>query len=175
MIYFTADLHLGHANVIRFCNRPFQSVEEMDEALIAYWNAVVKNNDDIYILGDLFYRNAIPAEETLKKLKGRKHLILGNHDKSWTAAIDLPRYFAEVTNLLTYKRDGVKYTLCHYAMLSWEGRGHGGYMIHGHNHNNPLDYTDKYLLNAGVDINSFKPVTLDELIRNNESFKEKQS
>jgi calcineurin-like phosphoesterase family protein len=142
MIYFTADLHFGHANIIRFCNRPFQSAQEMDETLIANWNAVVKGNDDVYILGDLFYRNVTPAEDTLKRLKGRKHLILGNHDKRLTATVDFTRYFAEVTNLLTYKRDGVKYTLCHYPMLSWDGRGHGGYMIHGHNHNNPLCYND---------------------------------
>lgn len=172
MIYFTADLHLGHYNVIRFCNRPFETVAEMDDVLITNWNAVVNRNDDVYILGDLFYRNEIPAEETLERLKGKKHLILGNHDKRWVKDVDRPRYFAEVTNLLTYKRDGVKYTLCHYPMLSWEGRGRGGYMIHGHNHNNPLDYSDQYLLNAGVDVNDFRPVTLNELIENNERFKQ---
>jgi calcineurin-like phosphoesterase family protein len=175
MIYFTADLHFGHANLIQFCNRPFQSAEEMDEALVDNWNSVVKGNDDIYILGDLFYRNVTPAEDTLKRLKGRKHLILGNHDKRWIGTADLPRYFVEVTNLLTYKRDGVKYTLCHYPMLSWEGHGHGGYMIHGHTHNNPIGYSDPFLLNAGVEINGYKPVTLDELIQNNERFKTEQS
>jgi calcineurin-like phosphoesterase family protein len=60
-------------------------------------------------------------------------------------------------------------------MLSWEGRGRGGYMVHGHNHNNPLGYADPYLLNAGVEINGYKPVTLDELVRNNERFKAEQS
>jgi calcineurin-like phosphoesterase family protein len=175
MIYFTADLHLGHANVIRFCNRPFASAGEMDEALIANWNETIKGNDDVYILGDLFYRNETPAEKTLKRLKGRKHLILGNHDKRWVRGIDLTKYFAEVTNLLMYKRDGVKYTLCHYPMLSWEGRGRGGDMIHRHIHNNPLGCADPFLLNAGVEINGYKPVTLDELIANNERFRAGQS
>jgi calcineurin-like phosphoesterase family protein len=175
MIYFTADLHIGHANIIRFCKRPFQSVDEMDGALIDSWNSVVRGNDDIYILGDLFYRNAVPAEETLRQLKGRKHLILGNHDKRWINTVDLARYFTEVTNLLTYKRDGVKHTLCHYPMLSWEGRDHGGYMIHGHTHNSRLEYTDPYLLNAGVDINGYKPATFDELVKNNEKFRAGQS
>ena len=171
MTYFTADLHLGHDNVIRFCNRPFETVLEMDEVLIANWNAVIKGNDDIYILGDLFYRNKESAEEAIKRLKGKKHLILGNHDKRWTKTVDLSKYFVEITNFLTYKCDGVKYTLCHYPMLSWPGRGNGGYMIHGHNHNNPLDYTDQYLLNAGVDINDYKPATFNELIQNNERYK----
>ncbi|GHU75558.1 hydrolase [Clostridia bacterium] len=170
MIYFTADLHFGHTNIIRFCNRPFQSVAEMNSVLIDNWNAVVCNNDDIYILGDLFYRNDESAEKTLKRLNGIKHLVLGNHDKRWVNTVELSKYFALVTNLLTYKLDGVKYTLCHYPMLSWEGCGHGGYMIHGHTHNHHLGYTDQYLLNAGVDINGYIPVTLNELIRNNERF-----
>lgn len=174
MIYFTADLHLGHANVIRFCNRPFTDVEEMDEALIANWNATVTGKDDVYILGDLFYRNSVPADETLHRLRGRKHLILGNHDKRWINTVDLPRYFADVTNLLTYKRDGVKYTLCHYPMLSWEGRGRGGYMIHGHIHNNKPEIDNDYLLNAGVEVNGYAPVPFDELVTNNARFKAEQ-
>lgn len=57
MIYFTSDLHLGHANVIRHCNRPFSSAEELDEVLIQNWNSRVTNNDTVYILGDLMFRN----------------------------------------------------------------------------------------------------------------------
>jgi len=81
MTYFTADQHFGHANIIKLCNRPFSDVQEMDEALITNWNRRVTNGDTIYIIGDLFFRNSVPAEEYLKRLKGRKHLILGNHDK----------------------------------------------------------------------------------------------
>jgi len=169
--YFTADLHLGHENIIRYCNRPFANVEEMDESLLAKWNEAVKENDVVYILGDLFYRNSVPAEQTLKAMKGKKHLILGNHDKGWVKGVDLSKYFVETSNLLTYKLDGVKYTLCHYPMLSWEGRGNGGYMIHGHVHNNRLEWNNDYLLNAGVDVNNFKPVTLEELVANNAVFR----
>jgi calcineurin-like phosphoesterase family protein len=175
-VYYTADLHLGHANVIRFCDRPFGSVEEMDEALIENWNAVVRGNDDVYVLGDFFYRNAEPAEPTIRRLKGRKHLILGNHDKKWIRGVDLARLFVEVTNMLAYKLDGVKYTLCHYPMLSWDGRGRsGGYMIHGHSHNSPVQYIDDHLLNAGVDINGYRPVTFDELVQNNMEFRERNA
>lgn len=55
MIYFTADTHFGHENVIRFCDRPFSSANEMDEAMIANWNARVRGNDTVYILGDMFF------------------------------------------------------------------------------------------------------------------------
>jgi calcineurin-like phosphoesterase family protein len=176
IVYYTADLHLGHANVIRFCGRPYLSVQEMDEALIENWNAVVRANDDVYILGDFFYRNEEPAEQTLKRLKGKKHLILGNHDKKWVRGVDLARHFVEVTNMLAYKVDGVKYTLCHYPMLSWDGRGRGGgYMIHGHTHNSTLQYVDDHLLNAGVDINGYRPVAFDELVQNNMEFRERSA
>ena len=70
MNYFTSDLHLGHRNIIRLCNRPFATIEEMDETLIRNWNAKVTNGDTVYILGDLLFRNEKPAEEYLKQLKG---------------------------------------------------------------------------------------------------------
>lgn len=89
MIFFTSDLHLGHANVICHCNRPFASVEEMDETLIRNWNQRVKTNDTVYVLGDLMFRNQKPPEEYLDRLKGRKHLITGNHDRDWEKNVSL--------------------------------------------------------------------------------------
>ena len=78
MIYFTADTHFDHANIIHFCNRPFATVEEMNETLIANWNRKVHGNDTVYILGDMFFRTSDP-ESILRQLKGQKHLITGNH------------------------------------------------------------------------------------------------
>ena len=81
-IFFTADLHFGHTNVIRMCDRPFQSIEEMDEMLIANWNQTVKRNDEIYIIGDLMLKgSADVAHSYLSRLNGRKYFIAGNHDK----------------------------------------------------------------------------------------------
>ena len=80
MEYFTSDLHFGHANIIELCHRPFTTVEEMDAALIANWNRRVTDRDTVYITGDLCFRTADPLRY-LTKLKGKKHLILGNHDK----------------------------------------------------------------------------------------------
>ena len=81
MNYFTSDLHLGHRNIIRLCNRPFATIEEMDETLIRNWNAKVTNGDTVYILGDLLFRNEKPAEEYLKQLKGKKHPIIVNEGR----------------------------------------------------------------------------------------------
>lgn len=79
MIYYTADPHLGHENVIKFSNRPFAGVEEMDKTIIANWRAVVQPGDDIYVLGDLIFKSADP-EKYLKQLTGKIHLIRGNHN-----------------------------------------------------------------------------------------------
>ena len=99
MIYFTADTHFGHYNVIRFCDRPFASAEEMDEAMIQNWNDRVTGNDTVYILGDMFFRST-NAEGILKRLKGKKRLIVGNHDGSWMTKFDYARYFFSVDRFL---------------------------------------------------------------------------
>lgn len=118
MIYFTADTHFGHDNVIRFCNRPFSCAAEMDEALIANWNGRVKGNDTVYILGDMFFRST-NFEEILKRLKGRKRLIVGNHDGSWMTKADISRYFASIDKFLETTDGQHALTLCHYPMLTW--------------------------------------------------------
>ena len=119
MIYFTADTHFGHYNVIRFCDRPFASAEEMDKAMIQNWNDRVTGNDTVYILGDMFFRST-NAEGILKRLKGKKRLIVGNHDGSWMTKFDYARYFASVDKFLETSDGKRSLTLCHYPMLSWK-------------------------------------------------------
>ena len=181
MIYYTADLHLGHENVIRHCARPFSSAEEMDETLVRHWNARVHRNDTIYIVGDFFFRNRKPAEEYLDALKGKKHLIIGNHDLSWMRKAPSPdywmKYFESVSPMSSIRDSGALVTLCHYPMLSWKHQSRS-FMIHGHIHaNTDMDFwpcikARDNLLNAGVDVNGFTPVTFEELMENNRRFKE---
>ena len=80
-VFFTSDTHFGHAAVIRSCERPFASAQEMDEALIARWNAVVAPGDAVYHLGDFCYRSDREAPYYLDRLHGKIHLIEGNHDR----------------------------------------------------------------------------------------------
>lgn len=134
MTYFTVDLHLGHENTIRFCARPFSSHEEMDAALIDNWNSRVTAKDDVYILGDMFYRT-VDVADVLSCLSGRKHLIVGNHDHTWMRRVQLDKYFTEVRDLIVLKEGGRVMTLCHYPMLSWPHMFHGSYCIFGHIHN----------------------------------------
>ena len=178
MIYYTSDLHLGHENVIRHCSRPFVSADEMDAVLISKWNEKVHPTDTVYIIGDFLFRSKRPAEEYLAILKGKKHLIVGNHDKYWMEKVDLEAWFESVSPMLFVNDHGQTATLCHYPMMSWPGMSRGGYMIYGHIHNNtdadywPLIASRDLMLNAGVDVNGFAPVTLEELIVNNRQFKE---
>lgn len=178
MIYYTSDLHLGHANVIHHCNRPFETVDDMDVALIANWNKRIQAEDTVYIVGDLFFRNKLAAGDYLKKLNGNKILIVGNHDHTWMSQVNLDRAFASVVNLMTIKDGETSVVLCHYPMLSWRGSSRGSLMVHGHIHNNtnadywPYLQSHTNILNAGVDVNNYMPVTLDELIANNAHFKE---
>ena len=177
MIFFTADLHLGHKNIIKHCDRQFSSVNEMDEHLITVWNSHVQPDDSVYIIGDFIFRSTVSPTNYLSRLNGKKHLLLGNHDTNWIKKVDLTKHFATVDRFLEISDGQHHITLCHYPLMSWNRMSKGGYMIHGHIHNNrnafyfPMLKQMPNLLNAGVDINEFSPVTLDELVKNNEIFK----
>ena len=179
MTYFTSDQHFGHFNIIRLCHRPFASADEMDEVMVAKWNAKVKAADTIYVLGDLFFRSA-NVEPILKRLNGRKHLVLGNHDHSWTGRVRLGDYFESVQTMKEIDVCGAPATLCHYPMLSYP-QARRGYMIYGHIHNNtgddywPLIMRRPRMLNAGVDVNGFEPVTFEELVTNNAKFRQRHA
>ena len=177
MVYYTADLHIGHANIIKMCSRPFSDIEEMNEVLIYNWNDSVTNADTVYIVGDLFFRNAVSAGKYLDRLKGRKHLIIGNHDKTWMQNTDVGKYFESVSHMEVINDGKRKITLCHYPLMTWDAMNRTGCMIHGHIHNNrngdywPLLQKQDNALNAGVDVNAFRPVTFEELVENNQKFK----
>ena len=176
MIYYIADPHFGHSNILKMCSRPFASIQEMNEAMIAAWNERVTGRDTVYIIGDLLFRCADP-ESILRRLKGRKHLIVGNHDSSWMCEVDTSKYFVSVNDLLVTTDGTRQLTLCHYPLLTWKHQKKS-YMIHGHIHANtdtdffPLIAARERMLNAGADINGFIPVTFEELVENNRRFKE---
>ena len=81
MIYYIADMHFGHKNVLRFDNRPFADTELMDEVLIHNWNKRVTDEDTVYVLGDAFWKNEESSVKIIQRLNGHKHLIRGNHDR----------------------------------------------------------------------------------------------
>ncbi len=179
MNLYTSDLHLGHANVIKHDNRPFHDVEEMDKTLIELWNARVSKDDHVYIVGDLIFRSDKDPVWYLDKLKGHKHLIIGNHDEKLLKhekAIEAIDYFDSIDKIKDINDDGKRIVLCHYPMIEWNAYYHGSWHIYGHIHNRrneayePMKKKD-HALNAGCMINNYMPVSFEELIRNNEIFK----
>lgn len=166
MIYFTSDLHLGHENVLRFNNRPFDSVEEMNHTLIENYNSVVGAEDTVYILGDLAYRIPLTeANELIACLNGRKHLLKGNHDKNYDTGL-----FEEIVDYKQIHDYDRHFILMHYPMLSWAKMRVGSIMLHGHMHNIGADYNvecrDNNILrfDVGVDANGFYPVAITDII-----------
>ena len=175
MIFYTADTHFGHQNIIRFCDRPYETIESMDRDLIERWNSKVTGSDTVYVLGDMFFRAENPGE-ILSSLKGKKHLIVGNHDGSWMSKVDLGSYFKSVSLMEEISGGSVGITLCHYPLLTWK-HAKRTYMIHGHIHRDtrmdfwPMLAANEHILNAGVDINNYEPVSFEELLLNNTNFK----
>ncbi len=173
MIFFISDTHIGHAAIIHLCNRPFESVEEMDETLVSNWNSRVGNGDTVYFLGDLFFKaSADHVREVLASLKGKKHLIIGNHDHSWMTPELLKEHFLTVDHILNVSTCGHNLFMCHYPIVDW-GSSTKLWQIHGHIHGNrnqdywPLLQKRERMLNASVEINGYVPVTFDELVENN--------
>lgn len=172
MRYYIADLHLGHANIIKLCYRPFTSVEEMNQTLIDNWNSVVTDKDEVFILGDFCFRSQKNPVSFLKQLNGTKYLIKGNHDK---VNDEMRKEFAWVRDYAEISDNGHMLILCHYPMAEWNGFYRDTIHLYGHIHNsiNATYHFMKSLPNAynvGADILDFTPRTLDEVIRYNRNF-----
>lgn len=172
-VRLTSDLHLNHANIISFTERPFDSVEEMNKALLDNFNNVLGVDDTLYILGDVAMGRdkSQTAASFLRQLKCKDvHLIQGNHDpKEHQYMLDAG--FKSVSDYLEIPVSSkVGAVLSHYPMLSWNGSCRGHLMLHGHIHSQGSSYNETNRENAirrydvGVDANDFCPVSLDEIV-----------
>jgi len=133
--YFIADLHLGHANCLRFDHRPWDTVEEMDMEIIRRWNRKVRKEDHVYVLGDFAYKNKTAISEYMGQMNGFIHLIRGNHDKRSEAYEGCFREVEDYKEMVVMA-DGVKcqLVLSHYFIPFYNGHRHMAFMLHGHTH-----------------------------------------
>jgi calcineurin-like phosphoesterase family protein len=149
--WVTSDLHLGHYNIIEYCNRPFKSLEEMDEVLIRNWNNWILPRDKVFYLGDLARRN---QGQYLSRLKGRIVRVNGNHDG------------APGHRWLIVKGYDVAAALIHNPADAYEITEPYDWLVHGHVHNNaPFLDVERRRINVSVDVTDFKPVPLDYVLR----------
>jgi calcineurin-like phosphoesterase family protein len=157
-LWFTADTHFGHRNIIDMCSRPFADAEEMDERLILNWNKRVQPRDHVWFLGDFaLHKNRVRLAEIFGRLNGVKNLIRGNHDGN--RIMELGWEQAKDMHMLSL--DGSKVILCHYGLRSWASMYHGSYHLYGHSHGN-LPSVGRSL-DVGVDCWDYAPVSFEEI------------
>ena len=162
--YVIADTHFGHQNIIKYCNRPFRDVEEMDAKLIEFWNSIVHPDDFVYVLGDFtLSRRMVVIQSLVTKLTGKKILIMGNHDSR------KPKDYVECGfNVATRKPMMVEpgVILMHepFADVSYVAPNHLYFYGHVHNHKTQMDdYKNCRCVSA--ERIGYKPIDLDECIK----------
>ena len=181
-IFVTSDTHFFHENIIKYCNRPFENVEEMNTILIQNWNKVVSSEDDIYIIGDFALIKGENHNEKLNRLfnlsnqlNGKKHLIIGNHD--YFEIVDYLKVGFEdvIQGFIDVLLNNHWFTFCHYQMTSWNNSHRGSMHLFGHEHWRQ-QYEPKHSIyeemhwserkfNVCVDANRFTPVNVNDIIR----------
>lgn len=178
-IWFTSDLHFGHKNIIKFCNRPWETTEEMDEALIANWNSVVGEKDIVFDLGDFAFATNSRWKDILQRLNGKHYLILGNHDITRWPGDKTMETFDRVEHQMIIYIDNRCIYLNHYPYLcyggSYRGPDHAVWQLHGHVHTCPnssgaddkrMIYKFPYQYDVGVDNNNYIPVSWNQVKEN---------
>ncbi len=178
MIYFSADHHFGHVNIIGYCNRRFSSIEEMDKNLIDIWNATVKLEDIVYYLGD-FHLGKNP-QNYFATLNGTIAILDDNthHDKYWlnsrTYGTKSDGYSTRsgaveyLPPLYTFVPHDVPITLCHFPMESWNRSHYNSWHLHGHIHLLGDSFRKKKMLDVGIDnanalLGEYRPFSLTEV------------
>ena len=172
--FFTSDTHFNHANIIKFCNRPFKDVEQMNDVMIANWNSVIGKDDTVFHLGDFCLGGAAEWTKILDRLNGKIYLIMGNHDLKNIRQGFISR-FEHVAMQMLIEIGKKRIYLCHYPFLCFEGSYKDDvWQLFGHVHtrrsNSGIDagrlqylYPTQY--DVGVDNNNFTPVSFGQVKR----------
>lgn len=170
-VFFTSDTHFNHSNIIRFCDRPFADVEEMNETIIANWNRVVGEEDILFHLGDFCLGGVTEWNRFLDRLHGHIYLILGNHDLRNMRPALMER-FEQVSMGMCIEVEKQKIYLNHYPFLCFDGGYSNVWQLFGHVHtrvNNTgleagrLQYLYSTQYDVGVDNNDFTPLSFAQV------------
>lgn len=159
--FVTSDTHFGHTNIIKYCKRPFASVEEMDEEIIRRWNAIIKPEDHVFHLGDFAMTNNMDRlEGWFKRLNGIKRLVRGNHDSPHCC--QLPWHL--IDDYVEWSVGKKKIVMFHYPIGSWHGVARGSIHLHGHSHGSYLNDSDT-CIDVGVDSWNYAPVHINAILK----------
>jgi len=195
MYFFTSDFHLGHANILKLCDRPFANITEHDNTIIERNNEIVTDSDKVFDLGDIGFRcSPWYVAECLKKMNGKRIIFLGNHDKPLRQAYqrgllrDLIRnrkieiiggdtaiddHKLSIFKMLEIDRQKI---FCgHYALRTWPNAFRGAWHLYGHSHGNLAEPFYRSF-DVGVDGNNYYPWRLvnikNRMARIDSGFKE---
>lgn len=157
MIWFTSDTHFCHSNIIKYSNRPFQNVVDMNVALIVNWNERVGTDDLIYHLGDFGFGKLNILQDIFDGLNGKKRLILGNHDK---VARQL-KGWEYINHYDEINIEDQHIVLFHYAQRVWNRSHYGSIALFGHSHG--LMPGNSQSLDVGVDCWNYCPINFVEI------------
>lgn len=170
MIYFTSDFHFGHNKDFIYEKRGFSSIQEHDATLLHNFNEVLTEEDELYILGDVFLDDNEHGMDCLRQLKGQKHLIRGNHDTNARCELMKDEVIDEgYATILNYKK--LHFYLSHYPSMTSnydDGKHLAQRVINlsGHTHFTEKFYEgNPYIYNVGVDAHACKPVSIEEIIQ----------
>lgn len=175
-IFFTSDTHFGHANIIKFCKRPFLNVDDMNEALVENWNKVVTEDGIVFHLGDFAFGGSNVWNEIIPRLNGQIYLILGNHDRK-NIRQGFMKHFVTVVPQLQITIEGRSIYLNHYPFLcyggSWRSEKDAVWQLFGHVHSGPnqdkgrdnsrLSVLFPTQYDVGVDNNDYAPISYMEV------------
>ncbi len=165
-IWIISDTHLNHENMLKFKRddgtlvRDFHDVHHMNEIIIQNWNKLVKPQDKIYHLGDVYMGSQQDADRLLSRLNGKKRLIVGNHDCIYGKGNILQKYFQKIYMWRVFREFNM--TLTHVPIHESSFRG-GDYNVHGHIHYKDSP-SDKHI-NVCVEKTDYMPVNIEDVIR----------
>lgn len=159
--WFTADFHLGHSNIIRYCGRPFRATAEMDEAILDRLNASVKERDSLYYLGDFCLGSSERARAYRKRIRCKNvYFVEGNHDASTRKIQEEFRWWKQLAEITVGAQ---RIVLCHYAMRVWHHCARGAWQLYGHSHGRLPEAPAMLSMDVGVDAHDFRPWHFDEI------------
>ncbi len=176
--WFTSDLHLGHANIIKYTDRPWATVDEMNAALIENWNARVADGDKVYVLGDLAMGKLKETVPLASELKGQKFLVPGNHDKCHPmhkkAGASRKMYMDAGFTILPPVHHFNDLILAHFPFqmdsrhdgkyAEWLTKPEGNkWLVHGHIHGEKR-LSGPRQIDIGVDANDYRPVSYEAIL-----------
>lgn len=164
-VFFTSDNHFNHSNIIKYCNRPFESVEQMNWAMVERWNTVVSPSDTVYHLGDFTLGNFDVFSQWIETLNGDINILPGNHDHRWMkhfVSEDRVKIVSPLMSLVI--PDGTisqTIILCHYSMQVWDMAHFGSWHLFGHSHGTLKGIGKSF--DVGVDCTDFYPLSFEQI------------